>query len=151
MNELNKETEILKRTIQFHTVSLCLYVADPATFLASNSVLGTLFSSENSLFIQSYKLNSEFVLLPHQCCKTLKFRVWIISSAKLHSAPLKVQMQHEVNGYEWPWEVQHSVHPHTHPPLLWWWTSIAQPVAVNFIIVLRVGDSNTKRGQKTQT
>ena len=31
---------------------LCLRVADPATFLASNSVLGTLFSSENSLFIQ---------------------------------------------------------------------------------------------------
>ena len=29
----------------------CSYVADPATFLALNIVLGTLFSSENSLFI----------------------------------------------------------------------------------------------------
>ena len=28
-----------------------LYVADPATFLASNSVLGTLLSSESNLFI----------------------------------------------------------------------------------------------------
>ena len=44
-----------------------LYVADPATFLASNSVLGTLFSSENILFIQIWKkINiSEFVLSPH--------------------------------------------------------------------------------------
>ena len=41
-----------------HTVLLYLDVADPATFLASNSVQGTLFSSENSLFIQ-------FVLLRH--------------------------------------------------------------------------------------
>ena len=41
---------------------LCLYVADPATFLASDSVLGTLFSSE-SLFIQSQtNLVSKFVL-----------------------------------------------------------------------------------------
>ena len=38
-----------------HTVLLCLYVADPATFLSSNSVPGTLFSSENSLFIQLWK------------------------------------------------------------------------------------------------
>lgn len=30
-------------------------VADPATFLASNSVLGTLFSPEDSLFIQLLK------------------------------------------------------------------------------------------------
>ena len=36
-------------------------VADPATFLASNSVPWTLFSSENSLFIQLWKKNiSEF-------------------------------------------------------------------------------------------
>ena len=31
---------------------LSLYVADPANFLASNSVVGTLLSSENSLCIQ---------------------------------------------------------------------------------------------------
>ena len=30
---------------------LCLYVADPATLLASDSILGTLFSTENGLFI----------------------------------------------------------------------------------------------------
>ena len=28
---------------------MCPYVADPATFLASNSILGTLFSSEKQL------------------------------------------------------------------------------------------------------
>ena len=33
------------RTTQFHTVLLCCYVADPATFLEANSVRGTLFSS----------------------------------------------------------------------------------------------------------
>ena len=38
-----------------NTVLLCLYVADPATFLDSNSVLGTVFSSESSLFIQLRK------------------------------------------------------------------------------------------------
>ena len=42
--------------IKQHTFTLftlfMFYVADPATFLASNSVLGKLFSSENSLFIQ---------------------------------------------------------------------------------------------------
>ena len=30
-------------TTQLHTVLLCLYVADPATFPASNSVLGPYF------------------------------------------------------------------------------------------------------------
>ena len=51
----------------FILVLLCLYLADPATSLASHSVLGTLFSCENSLFIQLWKkINiSEFVLLPH--------------------------------------------------------------------------------------
>ena len=38
-----------KGQTQFHPVLLGLYVADPATF---HSVLETLFSSENSLFIQ---------------------------------------------------------------------------------------------------
>ena len=44
----------LQRTTQFHKVSFCLYVADPATFLAWDSVLGILFYSENTLFIFSY-------------------------------------------------------------------------------------------------
>ena len=39
--------------------------SDSATFLASNSVLGTLYSSKNSLFIQLRKRWSFFVLLPH--------------------------------------------------------------------------------------
>ena len=44
-----------ERTTQLHTVLLCLHVADPATYLASNSVLGTLFSSGNSLFNYVWK------------------------------------------------------------------------------------------------
>ena len=41
-------------TLKDNTISYCstLYVADPATFLGSNSVLGTLFSSENGLLNQ---------------------------------------------------------------------------------------------------
>ena len=35
----------------FSEVLLCLYLADPATLLASNIVPGTLFSSESNLFI----------------------------------------------------------------------------------------------------
>ena len=41
--------------MQFHTALLYLYLADPATFLASFGVLGTRFSSENSLFIQLWQ------------------------------------------------------------------------------------------------
>ena len=46
----------IKQKVYLHTLKgsiLCiiLYVADPATFLASDRVLGTLFSSENILFI----------------------------------------------------------------------------------------------------
>ena len=43
------------RTTQLHTVWLCLHLVDPDTFLATNSVVGTLFSSEDSLFIQLWK------------------------------------------------------------------------------------------------
>ena len=53
---MTEETNWLLRTTQFHTVFLCLYVADPATFLAPKSVLGTLFSSENSSFSDEKKL-----------------------------------------------------------------------------------------------
>ena len=41
-----------KLTLKDDTVSFCLYVADPATCPASNSVQGTLFSSEDGLFIK---------------------------------------------------------------------------------------------------
>ena len=51
-----------------HTVLLCLYVADPATFLASDSVLGTLYSSENSLFIQLWQ-KQIFLRLYHHVTK----------------------------------------------------------------------------------
>ena len=37
-------------------------MADPATFLAANTVLGTLFSSENSLFIHLWKIK-EYIFL----------------------------------------------------------------------------------------
>lgn len=37
---------------QLHAVLLCLYEVDPASLLASNSVLLTVFSSESSFFIQ---------------------------------------------------------------------------------------------------
>ena len=43
---------ILKDNPSFVLVLTCLHLADPATFLATNSVLVTLFSSESSLFIQ---------------------------------------------------------------------------------------------------
>lgn len=38
-----------------HNLRLCLYLADPATFVASNSVLGTIFSSKEGLCIQLWK------------------------------------------------------------------------------------------------
>ena len=41
-----------KLILKDNTMSYCLYVADPATFLASNYGLGNIFSSENSSFIQ---------------------------------------------------------------------------------------------------
>ena len=50
-NSLWSHDWINKLITQFHTHLHCLYLADPATFLASNSVLETLFSSETSLFI----------------------------------------------------------------------------------------------------
>ena len=49
-------TDLTDNTVAFF-FKLCLYVADPTTFLASDSVLGSLFSSESSLFIQLWKRN----------------------------------------------------------------------------------------------
>ena len=70
-----EQTNCPQRTTQFHTVLLCLYVADPATFLALNSILGTLFPSENSLFIQLWrKINiPQYLLLSYQ----LSMNFWI--------------------------------------------------------------------------
>ena len=48
-NTLKLHYVVLDLSLKDSTVSylLCLYVADPATSLVSNSVLGTLFSFEN--------------------------------------------------------------------------------------------------------
>ena len=67
MSKQTKETNYLcfhdwinwtnKLTLKNKTISYCLtlliYIADPATFLDSNSVLGNFYSSESSLFIQN--------------------------------------------------------------------------------------------------
>ena len=50
-NPLFLQTELLKHD-PVHTVLLCLHVADPATLLAPNCVVGTSFSAESSFFIQ---------------------------------------------------------------------------------------------------
>ena len=55
MNKPNKRTEL---TTWFHTLLLWLYVADPATFLVSNSILGDL-----SVMEKKNQNISEFV--PH--------------------------------------------------------------------------------------
>ena len=44
MNKLNKQADC-RLQYNFHTVLLSLYVADPATFLASNGVPGTFPSA----------------------------------------------------------------------------------------------------------
>ena len=51
-----------KLTLKGNKISYCftLYVADAATFLASNSVLGPYFSSENSLFFFLMVKNTYF-------------------------------------------------------------------------------------------
>ena len=50
-----------------YTVLLCLYVADPATFLAPNSILGPSLALRIAyLLTRGKKIHStEFVLLPH--------------------------------------------------------------------------------------
>ena len=83
-NKLNKQTvsmtEETKRTPKFLTVLLGSYVADPASFLASSSDLGTFFCSENSLFLQvMMEISIKVIVVTSQ--------IWI-SSPKLHSAPL---------------------------------------------------------------
>ena len=55
-----------------HTALLCLYVADPATFSASNSVVRTSFSSQKNSVME---------------------KMFEISSPKLHSAPLKCGLE----------------------------------------------------------
>ena len=68
---------------------LCLYVADPATFLASNSVLVTSFHSENNLFIQLLKKKN--LIFYYDCVnvESVKNSEFEFLHQKLHSAPLK--------------------------------------------------------------
>ena len=42
LNKLNKQTDLLKDNIIVYCFYCVLYLADPANFLASNGVLGTL-------------------------------------------------------------------------------------------------------------
>ena len=58
---LNKLVLLILKKTQFHT--LCLHLADPATSLASDHVLGTFFPSENSLFIQLWGKKIHYYLL----------------------------------------------------------------------------------------
>ena len=84
LNELNKQTY---RT-QFHSILYCLYVADPDTFLASNSVLGTLF------FLCAQLVYSVMVKKKLSChlINIVKLKFWVlIVLPKLHSAPLNTR------------------------------------------------------------
>ena len=60
-----------KLTLKGNKISYCftLYVADPATFLASNSVLGPYFSSENSLFFFTHGKKYIFQSLYYLYCE----------------------------------------------------------------------------------
>lgn len=75
LNIQNEQSDF-KGQHDFVLFYFCLY--DPATSVAPNSVLGTSFPSESSLFVQ-------FVLLPHSFCEIL-FEFLL---QKLHSAPLR--------------------------------------------------------------
>ena len=96
LNKLNKQTILynyiyiifhdwvnkltFKRTTHFHTVLLCLYVADPATFLASNSVLDLLFLWEQLV----YSVMVKYIFLS-LCCYLINIALHI---TQLHTAPL---------------------------------------------------------------
>ena len=82
-----KQTD-LKGQHKFHTDLLCLYVADRATILASNSVLGTLLS-ENSLFIHAY-VKIIVLTLYYYLITIVNIQILSLNSfpQKLHSAPL---------------------------------------------------------------
>ena len=80
-NQFSWANWMTKLTLKGNTISYCLYLADPASFLASDSVLGPyfplrtacLFSSINSLYL------CNITSLP---LYTFQFWVWI-SSQKL--------------------------------------------------------------------
>ena len=65
-----------------------LQVADPASFLGSNSVLGTLIFFEKTVYSLINVNISEFVLLPHQFFKYYNFELNLFSKAA--QCPFKV-------------------------------------------------------------
>ena len=67
----------------------CLYVADPATFLASNNLLGTQLSSVNSLFSQLQKKEVHLSLYYYRIdIVNIKILSLSFFSEKLRCAPL---------------------------------------------------------------
>lgn len=54
-NELINQTVFILMTLKDSTVLLCLYLPDPAAFIASASVLGCYISFAEGLFIQLWK------------------------------------------------------------------------------------------------
>ena len=86
-----------------------MYVVDPATFLASNSVLGTLFCSEKQK-TKNKKQKTKNVFISYGkddyisvCIITslilLLWKFWVcISSLKPHSAPLNYVAQFDTSG-----------------------------------------------------
>ena len=90
---INKLTDL-----QFHAVLFCFYVADPATFLALNSVLGTLFSSENSLLINVLSYSNSFYYQLIDIVNTQILFVWI-SSPKATVSLFNVNVAYVIYSY----------------------------------------------------
>ena len=74
---LNEQTDLKKDKNTIYYVLLCLHVADPATFLASDWVLGSYFQK---IYFWVNIITCIILLLLH-------FWIWI-SDQKLHHAPL---------------------------------------------------------------
>lgn len=55
LKELINQTVFILMTLKDSTVLLCLYLPDPAAFIASESVLGNYISFAEGLFIQLWK------------------------------------------------------------------------------------------------
>ena len=70
LKHLLQDTHWPNRTTRLHTVVPCLFLADPATFLSSNSVLGSYFPLRKACSFSYGKINiSGFVLFLYWFCK----------------------------------------------------------------------------------
>ena len=84
--KLNKQADLRGR----QNFILCLHVADPATFLASNSVLGPYFPLRAAcLFSNGKSKYFRVCVITSLILYSLKTWLWI-SSPKLHTSPLKI-------------------------------------------------------------